>query len=378
MKRVGIANIGVKVPIHSLLIRDLAIARGMPPEKAEALGVVRARIPIGISISELVVAAIQKIPHEDVRSFIFATESDSNLSRPIALEALERLGLLGNVSVAQLKFACLAGTQALIWACREAILSGESVIVGMVDRSVYRDDDLSAEVTGGCGAVSLRIENSPNTKIEVEFDACGFYVADILDFHVPVSSYPFPEINGSYSTVSYCYCIVMAYQDWKEKNRKWVSAPFENLDFFLHVPFPRMVEWGAASLWGWEKIGELPLSPEDYLANPERLAEERARLRRIRKTVGFQRFFNARVLPYLLYNSLTGNIYTGAVYLPVIAAAERGSREGLVISYGSGAGSIVVKINIVDRIYTDLAAQIEQEKPISVAEFDDWKKGLLL
>lgn len=376
---VGISQMGVAIPRHFILVEELAAARGMDPHRAaKGLGVLEARIPYEISVAELAAEAVRQLDYQDVKRFYFATESDGDAAKPtIAVKIARELGLGHNVLLFQGKFACLAGVQALLLACEHVALIGEPAIVAMTDRSVYNDEtDPAAEVTLGCGAIALRIDVEP--KIAIDFQRVGAHIEDIDDFRVPAASFPFPDLNGPLSTVAYDYCVRKAYEDWKAKNYsgELTKNLLNRFHLIFHVPFPKMVEWAAAALWSWEQSGREPLDVETYLSDPSRLEQEREALRQVRRSLAFETFYEERVLPYLKYNRRTGNDYTAALFISLIAAAEGALGPVLFCGYGSGAGSLVGELNVIERIATDLAEQLNGGEQISVAQYEEWKKSL--
>lgn len=377
--KVGMSQIGAAIPEHFILVEELSKARGMDPHRAaKGLGVLEARIPYEISVAGLAAAAVSRIEYEDVKRFYFATESDGDAARAsLAIETARELGLGYNVLLIQTKFACLSGVQNLILACEHTALTGEPAIVVAADRSVYNNEtDPAAEVTLGCGAVALRIDGSP--KIAIDFQRVGVHIEDIDDFRVPAASFPFPDLNGPLSTVAYDHCVRKAYEDWKAKNYsgELTKNLLNRFHLIFHVPFPKMVEWAAAALWSWEQSGREPLDVETYLSDPSRLEQEREALRQVRRSLAFETFYEERVLPYLKYNRRTGNDYTAALFISLIAAAEGALGPVLFCGYGSGAGSMVMKLDIIEPIATDLAKQIEGGEPISIEEYEKWKEIL--
>lgn len=376
MNRVGISEIGVQLPESKLLVGDLAEALGVPRAKAEqGLGLRWARVPCNTSVEEMAKAAVCKVRHTDVRRIYFATESDPNLSKPtLAVKVLSQLGL-EKVLPIQVKAACVAGVQGLVAACEYASCTGEPALVVAADRSLYRDEDASAAITLGSAAVALRVE--PFANIRVNFRKYGVCAVDVDDFHVPCTFFPYPDVHGGLSKVAYRFCVWQAFMDWCIQNgyvEEYARKVFKEFSFIFHTPFPKMVEWAAAVLWN-EKV---PLSAKVYLQDNALLEGEDAHLRAIRQIPGFRTFYGDKVLPWLRHSPDVGNSYTAAVFLPLVAVAERappGTRVVLV-GYGSGAISMVLDLEISRSIQTDLSAQIAEGHEISVEEYQEWRRGL--
>jgi len=382
MNRVGVSEIGVQLPESKLLVGDLAEVLKVDPVKGEhrakaeqGLGLRWARVPCNTSIEEMAVAALRKVRHADVRRMYFATESDSDLSKPtLAVKVLSELGMT-NVLPIQIKAACVAGVQGLIAACEYVSCTGEPALVVAADRSLYRDQDAAAAVTLGSAAVALRIESSGN--IRVNFRKPGVCALDVDDFHVPCRSFPYPKVHGGLSKVAYRFCVWQAFTDWCTRNGyvgEYARKVFNEFSFIFHTPFPKMVKWAAAVIWNKKE----PLGAEAYMQNNALLKDEDAHLRAIRQIPGFRDFYGDRVLPWLRYSPDVGNSYTAAVFLPLIALAERApvGTRAVLVGYGSGAISVVLDLEIVRSLQTDLAAQIAGGREISVEEVQEWAKGI--
>lgn len=379
MAGVGITEIGVAIPGHFISMEELAKARGLVPERiTDGLGLFQARIPYDISIPELAAQAVRKIRHRDVTRFWFATESDGDLANPSlsvkTLRNLELFNLGTSVLPIQTKFACLAGVQNLISACEYVALTQEPAVIVMADISIYDSNDPMAEVTSGCGAVALRIE--PSSKIEVGFRRIGVHVEDIYDFYVPAKNFPFPVIDGPLSTVAFCRCVKLAYQDWQRKNGyigNLARMPFDRFHFVSHTPFPKMVVWSMAAIWAEEEC----LSVESFLQNRDLLIGERKRLRQIRMSPEFRTFFEEKVAPFFRHSRYSGNTYTGGVFMPLVAVVEDAPRDALMIGYGSGAGSVVMSLRVKETIKTDLAKQIQGGEELTIPEYEKWREDYI-
>ena len=118
---VGITEIGVVIPEHYIKVAEIAKLRRLDPGFATTgLGLWEARIPYATSVEDLIAQAVQEIDYKDVKRFYVGTESDPDMSKPLAVTALNRkLGL--TVVPVQSKFACLEGAQALLSACEYSV-----------------------------------------------------------------------------------------------------------------------------------------------------------------------------------------------------------------------------------------------------------------
>ncbi|MFH1643522.1 MAG: hydroxymethylglutaryl-CoA synthase [Patescibacteria group bacterium] len=377
--KVGISQIGVVIPEHFILAEKIARLRGLDSEyPTKGLGVKACRIPYDISLEELVVQALKQIDNSGVEMIFFATESDSNMSKPMAVRVLGELGI--TVVPIQLKFACLAGLQALILACHVVASNGKPAIVIAVDRSIYREDDPKAEVTEGCAAVAMRVEINPEL-LALDYLHYGQYAQDIDDFSIPHKTAPFPHLgqDGILTTPTFLKCVKLSVEDWKTKNPEFGPIK-DNLDYFLvHTPFPKMVEWYMAMFWSYEKYGqEEHLTIEDCVKDPNLFKEYKKKIDETRKQDSeFQDFFEKKVKPGLKYNPRIGNPYTVSIFLCLIAILEQakeGQKIGL-LGYGSGAGSMVVKAKIIKSGFkSNLQEQIQEGKELTPDEYEDWRE----
>lgn len=378
-EKVGISQIGVAIPRHKIRVEKIAKERNIPPEFAtKGLGVLEARIPFDTSIEELIAEAVQQINYRDVKRFYLATESDPDMSKPLAIKAINRkLGL--QVVPFQGKFACLEGVKALIEACEySAAHGGKPAIAIAADRSIYRETDPRAEVTAGCAAVAIRVEMNPKW-LALDYRHIGQYAEDIDDLKIPVETAPFPEVNGQLTKPAFLKCLKWALQDWKRENPKFGSI-IDRIDYFVvHVPFTKMVEWHMAVFWRHEKYGEEKhLTIEDCVKNPDLFDDYKKTIDETRKLPEFQRFFAQKVKPGLRYNPYIGNSLTASIFVSLIAVLEqiqKGQELGMS-GYGSGAGSVMVRGEAIKSGFqSNLKEQIEQGEELSIEEYERWRSS---
>ncbi len=379
---VGISGIGIAIPQHFILAEEIAKEREVPPGYAtKGLGVLEARIPYNVSLEELVIQALEQIDYSDVKRIFLATESDPDMSKPMAIRALGKLGL--TIVPVQSKFACLAGLQALILACEYSVAhNGKPAVVIAVDRSIYPENEPKAEVTEGCAAVAIRVEINPEL-VALDYLRYGQYAEDIDDFKIPHRTAPFPDVYGDLTKPAFLKCIKRAFADWKTKNPESESTR-DTIDYFIvHTPFTKMVEWYMAMFWRHEKYGEEKhLTIEDCVENPQLFNEYKKRIDETRKQdTEFQDFFEKKVKPGLKYNPYIGNPYTVAIFLCLIAIleqAKKGQKIG-ILGYGSGAGSLVIKGEIIKSGFqSNLQEQIDQTRQeLTFEQYENWRERTL-
>ena len=328
LPNVGISQIGVAIPEHYIKVAEIAKLRGLDPNFAtKGLGLLEARIPYETSIEDLIVKAVQQIDYQDVKRFYVGTESDSDMSKPLAVTALnKKLGL--TVVPVQSKFACLEGVQTLLLACEYSVAhEGKPAIAIAADRSIYHEADPEAEITSGCAAVAMRVEMNPEL-LALDYQHIGQYAEDIDDFRIPWRTAPFPEVDGPLTKPAFLKCIKWAVADWKKENPGF-GPILDKLDYFvLHVPFAKIVEWHMAMFWHHEKFGEEErLTIEDCLENPELWDEYKKTIDETRKMPEFREFFAQKVSPGLRYNSYTGNCYTASIFISPALLRRKGHSE---------------------------------------------------
>ena len=383
--KVGISQIGIAIPQHFISIKELAKKRKIPSAyTGEGLGVIEARVPYKISITELAVKALLKINLKGVERFYIGTESDPDASKPLSVKILNHK--LGLKSVPfQYKFACLGGLQALISACEYSQANfGKPAIALSIDRSIYHQEDPKAEVTQGCAAVAMRVETNPKI-LSLDYQNLGQYAADIDDFKVPSSSYPFPQVDGALTKPAFLECQKRALEDWKKKNSRFLKTKRKGLldtfDFFImHTPFPKIVEWVAALFWRHEKLKRKDhLTLAECLKKPSLFLEYKKELDEIRETPEFRKFFIQKFIPGLKYNPYIGNSYTSSIFISlagVLEKARMGQKIG-INGYGGGASSICIKGTVVSnkKFKSDLGTQLKKGKKLTIKQYLKWRES---
>ncbi|MCD6148890.1 hydroxymethylglutaryl-CoA synthase family protein [bacterium] len=382
---VGISQISVAIPRYFLSLEELTKIRNIPSTYAtEGLGVFQARIPYQERVEDLAAEALKKIDYKDAERFFIATESDPDLSKPFGVRLInKKLGLTRLPF--QYKFACLGGVEALISACEYSVANrGKPAVVLALDRSIYPETNPAAEMTQGCAAVAMRVEANPKL-LEVDYENIGQYAADVDDFRVPASSFPFPQVNGQLTKSAYLGCQKFALEDWERNNQDLLKtlggkSLVQAADFFvMHTPFPKMTEWAAAVFWRHESLKEKPhLRLSQCLENPGLFKEYKKDLDRVRSLPEFRAFFEKKVKPGLKYNPYIGNSYTCSIFISLIAILEeikKGQQLGMS-GYGSGAGAICLRaVSRSEGFKSDLKEQLEKGGKLTFEEYQKWRES---
>ncbi len=375
-QKVGISEIAGVIPEYFIGVEKIAQERELPLEYVNGgLGLVQARIPYNVTLEELIVQALKKINYRDVDRFIFATESDYDLSKAsLAIKAINNLKL--NIVPFQLKFACLSGIQALLLASEYSVSHNKPCIVIVADRSLYNDN--KAEVTQGAGVVALRIERNPKL-LDLDFQNYGQYVEDIDDFKIPIKTAPFPEVDGPLTKPAYIKCIIQAFLDYKVKNS--FDVLIDKIDYFvMHTPFPKMVVWTSAALWRYEKYKESEFLDllSQCVSYPKLFQKFKKLLDEVRELPEFQEFFIKKIKPGLKYNSYIGNCYNVSIFISLMSVLEEISRGKNVcmLGYGSGSGSLAVIGQAAgDGFKSGLDSQIKNGKELSAVQYREWREN---
>ena len=378
--KVGISEIGVVVPDYFMGTEKISKIQNLPLSYiTNGLGVIQSRISYKTSLEDLAFQAVKKINYKDVERFIVASESDYDLSKAsIAINSInEKLGL--KVVPFQLKFACLAGVQALLSACEYVVAHNKPAIVIAADRSFY--EEKKAGITQGSGVVALRIEKNPKL-LEIDFKGYGGYAENIDDFKIPASSAPFPKVDAQLTKVAYMKCVLEALKDYKNKNLKDESIIKSFNHFAIHSPFPKMVLWASAALWCFENSeGECFNGLLDKSINsPDLFKKIKELFDEARGSMEFKEFFDKKVKNSLAYNPFIGNCYTASIFISLISVLEK-AKEGekvCIVGYGSGSGSLVVGGEAKNSNFkSDLSEQLKSGQEITDSQYKEWREGII-
>jgi hydroxymethylglutaryl-CoA synthase len=165
--RVGIDRFAVYVPQYALRLGDLAVARGVPPEKLTAgLGVREMAIAapcedvvtLAATAGARLLRAAQVDPAE-IGMLLVATETGVDHSKPVSIFVHDLLGIGPRCRVYELKHACYAGTAALMTAAdwvRAAPGHTRQALVIAADIARYEIGS-PGEPTQGAGAVAMLV-----------------------------------------------------------------------------------------------------------------------------------------------------------------------------------------------------------------------------
>lgn len=311
--QIGITGYGAYVPRLRIKAEEIAAVWGANANSIrEGLLVEEKSVPeadedtITISVAAgrnaLLRAGIEKAL---VGALFVGSESHPYAVKPSGTVVAAALGLSKNIMVADLEFACKAGTAGM-QCCYGLVKSGE-IEYGMAigaDTSQGRPGD-ALEYTAAAGGAAFVIGRDP----VVEIEATCSYTTDTPDFWRREGE-EFPRHGGRFTgEPGYFKHVVAASKNLMEKT----GLACGDFDFVVfHTP-----------------NGKFPL--------------------RAAKMLGFEK---EKILPGLIVTKI-GNTYSGASPLALTNILDTVAKPGqriLMTSFGSGAGSDAFSLMVTDKI----------------------------
>ena len=343
--KIGIDRIGFATTPLFLDLKDLAVARGVDPNKY-LIGIgqsEQAVIPPTQDAVTLAAQAAVKFPKAElaqVSTLIVATESGVDNSKASAVYVKHLLGLNDFVRTVELKEACYSATAGLQFAKGLIALNpNERVLVIGSDIARY-GLETGGEVTQGGGAVAMMVTANP--RVMVFGDTNVVMTKDIMDFWRPLYRTE-ALVDGKFSTQVYIDFFQACWQRYRQLTGRSL-ADFEG--FLFHLPFTKMGRKALAS-----ELGDR----EDEIAS---------------------RYWNILAASQI-YGRRVGNLYTGSLYLSLLSVLNNGQLEagnqlGL-FSYGSGAEGEFYTGTLVAGFENFIAHPdefLDQRRQVPVAEYE--------
>lgn len=342
-------KIGFFTPHMYVDIKALAIARNVEPDKfTKGIGQEKMAVPpiTQDAVSLAANAALGILTAEDKMAIdyvIFATESGIDHSKAGSIYIHELLGLNPSSRSIEVKQACYGATAGIQIAKGHIALNPESKVLILGSDIARYGLNTAGEVTQGAGAVAILMSADP--KIMTVESPSAYQTEQVMDFWRPIYS-DTAYVQGKLSVDQYLGFFQNVWKEHKEK------TGFELKDFesiFFHLPYTKM---GLKAL--------RTIIDEGTEADKDRLLTNFDLSKR--------------------YNSIVGNIYTGALYLSLLSLLELndniepGSRIGL-FSYGSGAVgeffSGILQPNYRDGLFSEQHGKmLADRKEITVAEYE--------
>lgn len=294
--KVGIDRITFATPNCYLSMKDLAIERGIDPNKF-TVGIGQSQQAVPPNHQDIVTlgaqAALPLMPYIDsnrLKMVIVGTESGVDASKSSALYIHKLLNLSSWVRCVEVKEACYGGTAALMMA-RDYVLThpGAQVLVIAADIARY-GVGTPGEVTQGAGAVAMLVSENPHV-LQINNDSV-VKSAEIQDFWRPV--YQSTALaRGKFSTEQYIRMFCDVWQRYSAEN----DCNFNDFEAIcFHLPYTKM---GLKALRaGLEENSGASLTGDT------------------------REHLLARYQDSTQYSRRIGNIYTGSLYLGLISLLD--------------------------------------------------------
>lgn len=315
--KVGIDRITFATPNCYLSMRDLAIARGIDPNKF-TIGIGQSQQAVPPNHQDIVTlgaqAALPLMPYIDsnrLKMVIVGTESGVDASKSSALYIHKLLNLSAWVRCVEVKEACYGGTAALMMA-RDYVLahSGAQVLVIAADIARY-GVGTPGEVTQGAGAVAMLVSENPRV-LQINNDSV-VKSAEIQDFWRPV--YQSTALaRGKFSTEQYIRMFCDVWQRYSAEN----ACNFNDFEAIcFHLPYTKM---GLKALRaGLEENSGAPHACDGVLHTNDGVLPENDNASLTSDT---RERLLARYQDSTQYSRRIGNIYTGSLYLGLISLLD--------------------------------------------------------
>ena len=338
--KIGIHKMSFYVPKFYLDINTLANARGIDPLKYTN-GLLTHKMSVAPFNQDIITlaanATLNYLTKEDIKAIdliLFTTESGIDYSKSAATHLISILGLRNDVRALEMKQACYATTAALYFAKGHILQHPESKVLVIASDIAKYGLNSSGEPTQGAGAVSMIVSKDPNI-MELE-DQYGIHSEDIYDFWRP-DGFDYAQVDGKFSNEMYKKFFLKTFDNYKIKTNHTLND-FAALTF--HIPYP--------------KIGLRSLELVADKANNPNL---------------FENFYTS-----ITYNKNIGNIYTGSLFLSIIALLEQGNlKDGERIGmfgYGSGAVAEFFTAKLIKGYKAHLNKELHEKQLSNRIELD--------
>ena len=361
MNKVGIEKINIYGSSLYLDQRELAVARGLEPDKVVSDFLINSRSlnpPYEDAVTMGANAAMPMLSEEDRKNIgmlIVGTEGSVDFGKPISTNLISALGLNPNVRNYEVKHACYSGVAALDTAVNwvaSGLNKGKQALVIASDFSRMHLGLKEEFVLGGIGA-ALLVGGNPKV-IEFELEKKGTWSTDIYDTFRPSAK---AEVgNNEVSLFTYMDALEGSYRDYLEK-----TGPIDFDTYFdyniYHTPFAGMAFQAHRTLCN--------------IARPRKKAE-------------IQASFEEKVFPSLTYARKVGSTYGASNFAGICSLVatvpdlRAGARVGFY-AYGSGAiGEYYSALVCAEARETVAAMNIDKamdaRRKVSVKEYETLEK----
>lgn len=303
---IGIISWGASIPTSAVSTEIIAHSQGKTDNPGTSLGIVQKTAPqIDVDSATLAVAAaedaLSKLTDatikESIGSLLIGSESHPYAVKPTGTIVSQALGLPPFLSMADLQFACKAGTQSLQLVLAQ--VQSSQIKVGLAigsDTAQSKPGDI-LEYAAGSGSGAFLVGSSADYPLVAKLISTMSIATDTPDFWRRGHA-PYPEHAGRFSAEpAYFYHVTTLAKKILESQ----NLTPKDIDYVIfHTPnakFPRQ----AAKILG----------------------------------------FTSAQLEFSLPVTHVGNTYAAAVPLALASVLDNAgvNKKILVVSYGSGAGA---------------------------------------
>lgn len=303
---VGIVSWGTSIPSQAVTTTTIALSMGKKDNPGDNLGITQKTCPEpDVDTATLAVEAsnnaLAKLKDRDLRnsigSVLIGSESHPYAVKPTGSIVAQALGLSPYLSMADLQFACKAGTQAIQLSLAQ-VQSGQ-IKLGLAigsDTAQSKPGDI-LEYTAGSGAGAYLLGSSDHFKLAANLVTTMSIATDTPDFWRRNQS-SYPEHAGRFSAEpAYFYHVTTLAKRIMDEQK---LSPADIDYCIFHTPNAKFPSQAA-------------------------------------KILGF----TPKQLRYSLPVTHIGNTYAAAVPLALANVLDHASSDEkiLLVSYGSGAGS---------------------------------------
>ncbi len=404
---VGIDSIGFYAPRMFLNLHNLAIARGVDPDKYKyGLMSREIRIPdldednISLGLKAAYNALIRgDINPKEIDAIFVGTETTTYAVKSISNIYRDMLGIHKNCITQDISNACAAGTLAIINAI-SMIQTGiiEKALVISVDIASYELES-AGEPTQGAGSVAMIISRNP--RVAAFGRDFGRVSANINDFFRPAGEKN-AQVFGKYSVESYLKFQLEAYDDLLTRVGEFYT------DFYVfHSPYAKLPlkfmrklinERWMDKLEYLKHIKDKKISTLFKPINFDYANQKFLLSKKLQNTINKKyqepeeaQFINLWISHEILYSllpalevpSLFGNMYSAAIWGEIMHLIEKVGKKDETIyfgSYGSGATCLsgILKIQPEYQSVLNNSLKIEDyftdKNQISVEKYENLKR----
>lgn len=344
----GIDSLSFYTSRYVLELADLAIARGIDPDKY-IIGLGQERMSVTPPDEDVVTlaansakTALEGVDPSEISTLLVATESGIDQSKALGIWVHHLLGLPQSCRVVELKQACYAGCAALQLALSLVNQHpNKKVLVIATDIARYGLKS-PGEPTQGCGAASFVVSSKP--KLIAFEPEHGVYTSHVMDFWRPNYS-DTAYVDGKFSTKIYLESLEECWKSYTQQSNRTFDDHYR---FCYHLPFVRMAQ----------KAHERLCKLNAKQALPEAVANS------------------------FIYSRNLGNSYTASLFIGLASLLEQ-TQEDLTskrigfFSYGSGCVaeffSGIVLPGYKNHLHTDYhETMLKERQPLGIEQYESF------